>query len=189
MRPALVAALLLGLSAQARAEDATELVVDPARTNLTFHAQTTFHPFDGNAPGASGTLTLSAGRPVAGTVEFPVARLQSGSDARDADMRGPGYLDARTFGTVRFQLASFSGPAVPTSGEATGTLQGTLQVKGVRRELSVPVKYGWAQGRLEVRGTFPLDIRDFGVPVPVVFLVQRMEPRVQVEFIVGFRPP
>ena len=51
-----------------------------------------------------------------------------------------------------------------------------------------PVAYGWDHGRLEVKGAFPLDIRDFGLPVPVVFFVQRMDPKIRIDFVLSYLP-
>jgi polyisoprenoid-binding protein YceI len=174
-------------SVPALAEDTQELTVDSAHSLVSFLAHTTLHEFTGNAPGASGSLSLKSGMPVSGVVEVPVARIDTGSGGRDNDMRGENYLNAPKFPALSFRFVQLVGPPVPESGQAHGTLKGTFRVKGTEREISVPVVYGWTQGRLEVSGSFPVDIRDFGLPVPVVFVIQRMDPMLSVTFRVGFQ--
>lgn len=176
--------LLLSLPALAQPR---QLSVDGAASRLGFDAKTTFHEFSGRAGQLSGTLDLVDGRPMSGTVTCSAASLVTGSDGRDHDMRGSKYLDVTRFPDIVFTFGSLDGQAIPATGEAQGTLHGTLEVVGRSVPVAVPVTYGWQGDRLEVRGSFPLDIRTVGLVPPVIMLIQRMDPVVKIGFALVFR--
>lgn len=159
---------------------ADEWTVVPSQGTLGFEARTTLHDFTGVALQYSGEARLEGGRPAEVRVRVPVDALRTGNDARDRDMRR--LLGAPRGRDIVFRAQSFDGPPLPERGTARGTLHGTLRVRGVEREVEVPVSYGRDGPRAQVSGAFPVDIRGFGIEPPRVFLVQRMEPVVRVHF-------
>ena len=182
----LLLVLGLGISASARADEAgSELRLVPG-SSIGFKAKTTFHDFEEKAARASGTLLLVNGHPVKGHVSCSATDLKSGDAARDKAMWGPGYLNSAKYGSIEFTFESLDGPAVPATGDATGTAHGTLRVRDRDLAVAAPVTYRSTAGGVEITGGFPLDIRKVGFEPPVVAVIQRMDPVVVISFVLEF---
>lgn len=87
-------------------------------------------------------------------------------------MLGPSVLDAANHPWMRFELAS-----VELLIEGTGRITGTLEIHGVRREVTVSLRGVLAERRLEVRGELEIRQTDFGIqPESIAGVVKVADP-------------
>jgi polyisoprenoid-binding protein YceI len=98
------------------------------------------------------------------TITVPLAHLTSGMSLRDQHQNT--HLDAAHHGTVQLvvPLASIH---VPTTAPTTGTVRGTLKVKGLAKPFSFTYRATpAANGQIRVHGTGTVTLNDYGISVP-----------------------
>jgi len=131
------------------------------RGTLSFDARATLGAFSGTTSTLTGAITAANDvRDVRGNVEAPVASLKTGNGLRDKDMLKA--MDADSLPTMRFELHGVS-----TQHEAGDsvvvTLSGKLTLHGTTRDVAVPALVRFGKDGVQVTGSFPLNVRDYGV--------------------------
>lgn len=154
--------------------------VAPDESTVRIHATSNVHPIDGEATALDGRieLTLDANgepdleAPIAAEIELPVASLESGNPAYDAELRR--RLDERKYPTIHGQL---------TSVEATDggyRVSGNLTFHGATRTVTTPIEVSVDAHQLHARWEQTIDIRDFNLKAPRI-LMFKVDPEVRVE--------
>ncbi|MCO4757961.1 MAG: YceI family protein [Oceanospirillaceae bacterium] len=116
-----------------------------------------------------GHFTWDKSRPQASKINVNVdlASLDSNHAERDKHLRGDEYLDARKYRDVKFVSRRYEGDA------DSGVVYGTLTLRGVSRELQIPVnRIGeghdpWGGYRVGFEGKVTLDAFDYGMQYDV----------------------
>jgi polyisoprenoid-binding protein YceI len=151
---------------------------DPKGVNsATFLLDAPLEAISGVANGVSGTVTFDPANPAAltGFIAVTTASLQVPNPVMKDHMLGKDWLDAEAHPAIRFEAVKLSD--VKTVGpDTTATVAGRFTLKGVTREVAVPVKItllrdklgartnGQVQGDLLViRGSFNVKRSDFNV--------------------------
>jgi len=177
----LLASLLLAgslLSATTAAPLAFDFT-DPKGVNaVRFHLDSLLEPISGNANGVSGTVSYDPANPRATTGKIVVAAgsaVVSNSVMTD-HMLGEQWLDAANHPEIVFELTGLSD--VKTEGNnTTATATGKFTLKGITREISVPVRLSYLPGAfgkrinkpevpgdlLVIRGEFSIQRADYGI--------------------------
>jgi polyisoprenoid-binding protein YceI len=164
--------------------------LDPAQSRVWFDADARLHTFRGETQQLTGRFTLQRRSPPQlsdASVAIKAASLETGNAERDADMRRD-FLEVERFPTIEFRVDEVLTPQA-TAGEATWdlVLQGKLMVHGVIRDIKVPTTVSLSEERVTARGRIHLDMRDYSIRVPRLFLVP-MKSEVLVAFEVVARP-
>jgi polyisoprenoid-binding protein YceI len=153
----LTAAVLL--SATAGRAEPTAYVLDPAASQLRFHAESRFMDADGLFARFTGDLALDGDRveSATGRVTVEVASLDTGSGLRDRHLRSADFFDAEHHPRATLVLtgARRDGPRVVASGDLT--------IRGTTRPLAVPLTLTAGPGTVRAVGEFTLDRRAFSV--------------------------
>jgi polyisoprenoid-binding protein YceI len=115
----------------------------------------------------SGTISLNSASPEKSTVSVEVATesIDTGNSQRDGDLKGPTFLDA-----VQFPSITFASKSVKKTGEGKFTIEGDLNLHGVKKSLTVDFEQvGFSDTKMGVRagffGTFGVKRSDFGMKV------------------------
>ena len=116
-----------------------------------------------------GNLIWDQSRPHASKIKVKIdlTSLDSNHAERDKHLRGDEYLDARTYPDVEFVSSRYEGDA------DSGVVYGTLTLRGVSRELQIPVsRIGeghdpWGGYRVGFEGKVTLDAFDYGMQYDV----------------------
>jgi polyisoprenoid-binding protein YceI len=119
-------------------------------------------------------------------IEADLTALASDKAARDAYL-ARNALETGTYPTARFVV---DGP-IRLPGRPRGTqvglrLDGRLTLHGVTRPFTIPVKARWSGGTIDVIGTAPITLADFGISTPrtpVVTVAERGSVEVQLVFV------
>ena len=107
---------------------------------------------NGTASGVSGTVAFDPENPGATTGKIVVATssLMLPNSMQRGHMLSDKWLDAAKFPTIIFESKEFKN--VQTAGDTTtADVTGTFTLKGVSKELTVPVKLTWLKDKLGER--------------------------------------
>ena len=92
-------------------------------------------------------------------------------------------LNTRVYPRAEFTLARVSGMPLPlaTDGEWDATLDGTMKIHGVERQLAWPVRVTRSAGEVRVRGATAFKFGDYGMAVPANRLILSVVDDVRLE--------
>jgi Uncharacterized conserved protein len=152
---------------------------DPKGVNtIQFKLDAPLEQIAGTTNGISGTVTFDPAAPeaTAGTILVDAKSLTVPNKMMSEHIQGERWLDTAKNDKITFELAGLSD--VKASGaNYTATAKGKLTLKGVTKEISVPVKLSYLEGAfgqrinkpelkgdlLVVRGNFTVLRTDFGI--------------------------
>ncbi len=156
--------LLLGTALPlAGAASAQRAIPDGAvqEGTLSFEGRATAGDFTGTTTTVTGEMTGgNALSEVRGWVEAPVNTLKTGNNRRDRDLNKS--MESGKYPTIRFELTGVTAPE-PPSDSLPVTLQGRFIIHGVTRETSVPAHVTFGPDGVRVRGTTPLNLKDYQI--------------------------
>jgi len=154
-----------GLDAPGAIPDKYE--VDPAHSSVSFAVRfmglTTIR---GAFAQYAGTVMYSPANPSRSSVSvvIQVSSINTNNGQRDHDLQGVAFFDARHYPFITFH----SSAAVPTT--QGFELRGALTIRGVTREVSIPVTLlhpamsdAWRNTRVGFVGTLVINRKDYGV--------------------------
>lgn len=155
----------------------------PALSRVGFDAKTTLHDFTATTSTLEGELEADLSRPAdapRARLSVQAATLVSGNGDRDEAMKE--HLAVVANPKLDFELTRFEVEALDLAGmKATGTAHGRMTVRGVTRDMAMPVRLSIDDARrLCVEGEMPLDLTTFEVPVPSKLGLISMEKVVKV---------
>ena len=153
---ALLAAALSPLAlgpalAQAQTQAPAQALV-AGQSELSFVATQVGVPLNGRFKAFSVQSNFNPKAPAAGQIAFTVdlGSVSMGAET-DAELVKPEW-----FHTARFPKATFQSTAIRAMGPGKFEVTGKLSVKGIARELKVPVQLSQAQGLSTATGAFTL---------------------------------
>jgi polyisoprenoid-binding protein YceI len=145
--------------------------------NAVFKLDAPLEAINGSANGVSGTVEFDADKPAATKGKIVVASksLTVGNSMMQEHMHSDQWLDVAKHPEISFTLKELKN--AKTEGTVTtATAVGTFSLKGVEKELSVPVKLTYLKGKLAdrsggqakgdllvIRSTFSVKRADFNI--------------------------
>jgi polyisoprenoid-binding protein YceI len=164
--------------------------LEAAESRIWFDADARLHSFRGETQQLTGRFTLQRTSPpqvADARVTIEAASLDTGHPERNADMRRD-FLEVERFPIIEFRVDELLTPQPVTSLVSWDlVLQGKLTVHGVTRDVMVPTTVSIADERVTAQGRIHLDMRDYNIRVPRLFLIP-MKSEVLVGFEVVARP-
>jgi polyisoprenoid-binding protein YceI len=158
-----VTTLLLALALE------TVYRVNPAKAEAGFDLKATMHTVHGRTNQVSGEVrvreTGDGKMELSGKIEIPAATLDTGNTSRDKTMRGTS-LEVERYPVIALTPERFD--------PATGTLAGTITIRGVAKPVTIAAKLTGSGERILATGTFDVPWAEFGVPDPS-FAIVRIE--------------
>lgn len=164
----------LSLQAEAKAYD----FKDPKGVNnVSFLLDAPLESISGNAKGLSGIVTFDPAKPetVSGTITIATGSLTATNNKLQEHMLSDGWLDAASYPEITFAAKSVSKVEELENG-FKAHLTGDFTLKGVTKELTVPVTFthlpdmlgkrsnGAMEGDLLVlRSTFTINRSEYGI--------------------------
>jgi polyisoprenoid-binding protein YceI len=173
-------------SASAGGDAAVRFRLHPPESRVWFDADARLHSFRGETQQLTGNFTLQPGlgfpsQLADATVTIDAASLDTGHPERNADMRQD-FLEVERFPDIEFHVGELLTPR-PTENPASWdvVLQGKLTVHGITRDVKIPTTVTLAAERVTARGQIHLDMDDFNIRVPRLWLIPMRS-----EVLVGF---
>lgn len=170
---ATLAQFTLGVSAAPQSFD----FKDPKGVNnAVFKLDAPLEAINGSANGISGTVTFDPANPAAtkGKIIVAASSLQVPNSVMKEHMHGDQWMNVAKYPEITFEAKSLKN--VKTAGDATAAdVTGTLTVRGVAKEVTVPVKFTYLKDKLALRvpnqkgdllvlrASFTIKRTDFGI--------------------------
>jgi polyisoprenoid-binding protein YceI len=181
----LLCALVGAIAAQPAPTGTHEFAIDTASSKLGFTITRPGETVEGNAPAWSGRVRLDPAHPADGagvTLEIDPAAMVTGNRLRDHNMH-KGHLEVEQYPKIAFQSTAFSTEAAPwRPGETRScTLEGVLDLHGVKRPLRIPLTVRYDEGSLTADGATAFTLSEFGIPIPKIFWIV-LDDKVTVSF-------
>ncbi len=145
--------------------------------NAVFKLDAPLEAINGSANGVSGTVEFDADKPAAtkGKIVIVSKSLTVGNTMMQEHMHSAGWLDVAKHPEISFDVKELKD--AKTEGSVTiATAVGTFSLKGVAKEISVPVKLTYLKGKLAdrsggqmkgdllvIRSTFSIKRADFDI--------------------------
>lgn len=175
----LLASLSLGLASALSAGPLSFDFKDPKGVNnVQFHLDAPLESISGQGTGVTGSVSFDPAAPEAthGTINLATDSLTVGNPTMMEHMHGANWLDVAKYPEITFQVHALE--HVQQNGAALkAQARGSLTLKGVAREVTVPVSISHLPGKLGarvnkpelkgdllvVRAQFSINRSDFGI--------------------------
>jgi polyisoprenoid-binding protein YceI len=179
MKALLITSLMLSVPALAAlAEPETFDFKDPKNVNnIIFKLDAPLEAVNGNATAISGTVTFDPQKPAAtkGKIVVESASLTVPNAMQTTHMHGKMWLDADNNPEITFEARALKN--VKTDGnKTTADVVGTFTLKGIAKELTIPVELSYLKDKLGermggnqkgdllvIRSSFSIKRSDFGI--------------------------
>ncbi len=151
---------------------------DPKGVNaVQFYLDSLLEPIVGTASGVTGEITFDPDAPAAttGTIVVASSSLKTSNSTMTEHMLGDGWIDATAHPEITFELVKLDNVKT-ASGTTTADASGKFTLKGVTKDITVPVKLTYLPDALEkrtkpgnkgdllvVRGEFTINRADYGI--------------------------
>ena len=115
-----------------------EWKLDPVHTNFYFGVQHTYATVRGRFTDFNGNIIFDPDQPEKSSFNFviKVDSIDTGVGKRDTHLRSPDFFDAG-----RYPLITFKSTKVSSAGDNRYTVEGTLAIKDVSRDLALEFVY------------------------------------------------
>lgn len=143
--------------------------------NVQFHLDAPLESISGQGTGISGTVAFDAARPEAttGRIVLATASLTVGNPTMLEHLQGANWLDAAKHPEIVFELKRLD-QVVANNGVVKGEATGVLTLKGVSKEVTVPVTISHLPGKLGARLNQP-DLKGDLLVVRAQFAINRSD--------------
>jgi polyisoprenoid-binding protein YceI len=134
---ALLAAVVIA-AGPAAAIAADTYVVDKTHSEALFTINHLMSRVTGRFSDLSGSITVDVANPAASAVEFTIntASIDTSAPDRDKDLRSPNFFDVEKYPTITFRSSK-----VTPAGKDKFTVEGSLTMHGVAKQVSLPVEF------------------------------------------------
>jgi polyisoprenoid-binding protein YceI len=132
----LAAVVIAGGPAVAVAADT--YVVDKTHSEALFTIKHLMSRVTGRFSDLSGSIAVDVANPAASSVEFTInaASIDTNAADRDKDLRSPNFFDVEKYPTITFKSSK-----VTPAGKDKFTVEGSLTMHGVAKQVSLPVEF------------------------------------------------
>jgi len=113
-------------------------VVDKTHSEALFTIKHLMSRVTGRFSDLSGSISVDVANPAASSVEFTInaASIDTNAADRDKDLRSPNFFDVEKYPTITFKSSK-----VTPAGKDKFTVEGSLTMHGVAKQVSLPVEF------------------------------------------------
>ena len=113
-------------------------VVDKTHSEALFTIKHLMSRVTGRFSDLSGSISVDVANPAASSVEFTInaASIDTNAADRDKDLRSPNFFDIEKYPTITFKSSK-----VTPAGKDKFTVEGSLTMHGVAKQVSLPVEF------------------------------------------------
>jgi polyisoprenoid-binding protein YceI len=171
-----ILAILSFLAAQSGAAPIEFDFKDPKGVNnAVFKTDAPLESINGTATGISGKIAFDPENPgaIQGKILVAVESMHVANPRMKEHLHGRDWMDAAQFPQITFEVVSMKN-AKTQSNVTTADAMGKMTIKGVTKEITVPVKLTYLKGRLKerqgrdgdllvLRANFEIKRSDYGI--------------------------
>lgn len=142
------------------------LAVDKTHSEVTFQVRHLVTKVRGHFSDFSGTIAFDAANPAESSVSFTIqtASIDTATADRDTHLRSEDFFFVEKYPTI-----TFTSSAVTPKGDGVFDVRGTLTIRGVAKEITLPVTYlgeakdPWGAARFGFEAETTLNRKDYGL--------------------------
>jgi polyisoprenoid-binding protein YceI len=140
----------------------------------------------GRTNAVTGSLVIADSTVTSANFSVDMGTLTSDSDRRDRQVSGR-ILDVASFPTATFELTEpiVLTPAALDGAELSVTAAGTLTLRGVTKQVSIPLVAKLVDGKVSVNGSLEIVFAEWSIPDPSISAIV-VEDRGLLEFLLVF---
>ena len=140
----------------------------------------------GRTNAVTGSLVIADSTVTSANFSVDMATLTSDSDRRDRQVSGR-ILDVASFPTATFELTEpiVLTPAALDGAELSVTVAGALTLRGVTKQVSIPLVAKLVDGKVSVNGSLEIVFAEWSIPDPSISAIV-VEDRGLLEFLIVF---
>ncbi len=114
---------------------------------------------EGTFGGLSGTINFDPDKPAdaAFDVAVDVSTISTGNKTKDGHARGKSWFNAELFPRIKFVSTDVA------LKDGVYQVKGNLDMKGIKKEVTIPLTFSENGQNGEFRGSFTLNRKDFGI--------------------------
>ena len=144
--------------------------------NVIFKTDAPLESINGTATGVSGSVTFDPENPgaIKGKIVVDAASLHVPNSTMQGHLQSDKWLDVAKFPQITFEVISLDN-VKPDGNKTTADVTGTMTIKGVSKQITVPVKITYLKDKLHdrlpslqgdllvLRANFSVKRSDFGI--------------------------
>jgi polyisoprenoid-binding protein YceI len=154
MKKSLLTLLAMAMAPAAMADTLTFNFEDPKKVNnVVFILDAPLEQISGSANGITGTVSASPDNPekISGKIVVDAKSLHVPNPLMKDHLHGEEWLDTARHDTISFEVKEVSN--IQRDGNAgTADVLGTFTLRGVSKDMTIPVRVTYLPGRLKDRG-------------------------------------
>ena len=141
-------------------------VIDKSHSEAGFQIRHLMSKVRGHFNDYAGTISVDPAKPESASVEFTIkaATIDTANEGRDKDLRTATFFDVEKFPDITFKSSKVKG-----SGKDKYDVTGTLTIRGVAKEVTLPVQFlgfakdPWGNDRAGFSIDTTINRKDFGI--------------------------
>jgi polyisoprenoid-binding protein YceI len=141
-------------------------VIDKSHSDATFQIRHMMSRVRGHFNDYAGTISVDPAKPESASVEFTLkaASIDTDNENRDKDLRSANFFDVEKFPEITFKSTK-----VKATGKDKYDVTGTLTMRGVAKEVTLPVQFlgfgkdPWGNEKAGFAIDVTLNRKDFGL--------------------------
>ena len=154
------------MSATATSASTRTFTIDKAHSEAAFQVRHLVTRVRGHFSDFSGTIQFNDERPELSSVSFTIdtGSIDTSTADRDAHLRSEDFFFVDKYPTITFVSSK-----VTSRGDAEFAVDGTLTIRGVAKDITLPVSYlgdakdPWGQARIGFEAETTVNRKDFGL--------------------------
>jgi len=170
-----ILAVFLSTPALSFAEPVTYVVRDDGKSRATFVSDAPLDTMVGKTSKITGTLIVDPDdiSKTKGSFKVPVVSLRTGNDLRDEHLRGDGWLDAKKYPHIEFEITEVvlgkkDSKALKKNKETKVQVKGKFTAHGVTKLVATQGTVRWLDDSLRIKAKFTANLEDHDISVPTI---------------------
>ena len=174
-RAIVIVSTCLAFPAISEADATTFRVRDDGKSKTTFVSDAPLETMTGKTSKVTGSVSVDPSdiTKTTGSFQAPVVSLRTGNDLRDEHLQGDGWLDAKKFPNIYFEISEVilgkKGSAeLKPKKDAKVEVKGKFTAHGITKLVVANGTVNWSDKTLRIKAKFPVTLEDHGISVPSI---------------------
>ena len=174
-RAIVILSTCLAFPAVSEADATTFRVRDDGKSKATFVSDAPLETMTGKSSKVSGTVLVDSSdiTKTTGSFRAPVASLRTGNELRDEHLQGDGWLDAKKYPNVHFEISEVilgkkASAELKPKKDVKVEVKGKFTAHGITKSVVANGTVNWSEKTLRINAKFPVTLEDHEISVPSI---------------------
>jgi polyisoprenoid-binding protein YceI len=150
-------------TATAPATDVVTSNVIKEKSSIRFVGAKVTRDHKGQFKNFDGTIQYAQGQPVGVSFTIDLSAIETDDAKLTEHLKSADFFDVAQFPQATFTSTSLTAAPAGTTDGSTHVLQGTLDLHGVKKDLTIPVKTGQTAEGVRASSEFTINRHDWGI--------------------------